>query len=234
MTRSGRWATDGRNFGSVFTAVLIFVAASGCTGALEPIQVTPTSAVTEAAAPATMPPETALESILRIAIEDDAHPDQIAALERAIARGDVPFDDVRAAVDATYACLADAGIGYVEEPRDPDRPYGPIVFSIRLATSADDALSDACVFGHSFYLQSAYEQQPAAQEQHDAEFERARPVMIACLVEHGVEVDESVTTAELKDLLIYAETGIDRRGDATPPASWEPWGCLQRGGLTGF
>lgn len=224
-----------RRISVVASALLVSALMAGCQGDAEPpISTHDSTPVAGVSTPPSSAPETALESILRLARENGAYDDQIAMLETAVARGSVEFVEVRAAVDATYQCLDEAGIGYIEEPRDPDRPYASIAFSIEIAQPTDDALSDACVYGHSFWIQSAFEQQPVAAEAADEEFNRARPVMIACLVEHGLEADDTLTNAELKELLIYSETGIDRTGDATPPESWEPMGCIQAGGLTGF
>jgi len=178
--------------------------------------------------------ETPLESILRLAKESGAQPSQLDRLERAAAQGFVEFRDVRAAVDETFACLDAAGIGYVEQARDPGREYAPIEFSVALADPALEPVADACVEGYSFWIQSAFEQQPAGLEEADAEFERARPVIIACLTDHGVNADESMTNAELKELLIYSEIGLDRSSGQPPPENWESMGCLDAAGINGF
>ncbi|MGC4175730.1 hypothetical protein [Demequina sp.] len=178
--------------------------------------------------------ESPLESILRLAEENDANDQQLAMLRDAAVAGAVPFEDLRTAVDATFACLDDAGIHYIEQARDPDDPYDSIPFSVEVTDSAMEAIADACAFANSYWIQSAYEQQPAGQEAADAEFDRARPLIIECLTEHGIPADESSTNDELKELLIYSETGIDRSSDAPPPEDWESMGCLDAAGLDGF
>lgn len=211
----------------------IVVVGTSCTATVRPPQTqAPSSPAQTVETP--LATETPLESILRLARENGAGPDQIALLSRAVERGEIPFEDVRAAVDATYACLDRSGIGHIEEPRDPNRPFAPIVFSVEVADAAMEALADGCVFGESYWIQSAYEQQPAATEARDVEFEQARPVIIQCLVDHGIDADSSMTNSELKELLIYSETGIDRTGDGIAPASWEPMGCMEAAGINGF
>mgnify|MGYP006983100759 CR=1 FL=1 len=171
---------------------------------------------------------------MRLAKESGAQQSQVERLERAVSQGYVEFRDVRAAVDETFACLDGAGIGHVEQARDPGRQYVPIEFSVVLADPALDPVADACVEGYSFWIQSAFEQQPAGLEEADAEFERARPVIIACLTDHGITADESMTNAELKELLIYSEIGLDRSSGESPPEKWESMGCLDAAGINGF
>lgn len=179
-------------------------------------------------------PETPLESILRLAKENGAAPGQIAILEVAAQSDVVTFDQLRAAVDETFRCLDAADIEYIQDPVDVTLPLPVITYRIGVPTPESDRLSDECVYAHSFFVESAYLNQPAALSANEAQFTNARPHFIECLNDAGYPVDDSATNDELKNLIVLALTGSGIGSADDPPPGFVPVDCLSGTGVTGF
>jgi hypothetical protein len=68
-------------------------------------------------------PDPHLEYALEIALTDgDASPEQLAALEAAVASGSITFEDYQAAIESALACMNDAGL--ITDGPYPDDSWG--------------------------------------------------------------------------------------------------------------
>lgn len=178
--------------------------------------------------------ETPLESILRLAMEHDASPEQIEILKVVATSGVVTFAQLRLAVDATYQCLDDAGIEYIEDHIEPGAQLPLITYRIGVPTAESDRVSDACVYRHSFFVESAYLNQPSALDAKEAAFTKARAHFIECLSAAGYSVDDMATNDEIKDLIVVAMTGSSIGSAEEPPPGFVPVFCLEGTGINGF
>jgi len=135
---------------------------------------------------------------------------QIAILERSQASGAVSFEDAAEANEATVACLLEAG--FTVETRFDETYPGFEVPGFRasdpVGLTADQAslILEQCEKSESFFVNYAYQMQPAALEAADAAFESARAEFIQCLEREGVSIDPDSTEDELiragADLLV--------------------------------
>lgn len=147
---------------------------------------------------------------------------QIAILERLAEDGDVEIDDVREALEGTYACLDAAGISHTEEIQKDSAGVEYLVYDMRQPASLDQdagiAISDECTNTHSRYVEDLYVYQPrvvAMEDEYRATV--VVPALLACDESYGMAVDEGLTGAQRWDdamAVVAASPGV-RPGDAT-------------------
>lgn len=127
---------------------------------------------------------------------------QLATLRSYVPGSPVPFDVLRAAYDRTFACLDNAGVPYGEVSTYVDGAgYSRITYGIYEAPGLTDEqtqrIAAECQFGESIYVDQLYIEQPGYVEAADRAFAAARPSILACLRDNGVDIDDDATRSEL-------------------------------------
>ena len=168
----------------------------------------------------------ATPSVFEVAIVDaragGASEAQIALLERLAEVGNVEIDDVREALEGTYACLDAAGILHTEEIQSDASGLEYVVYFMQTPVSADQeaavAISDECTNANSRYVEDLYHEQPRAVALEDKYMETVVvPAFIECDKSYGVPVDEDATGAQRWDdamAVVAASPGV-KPGDPT-------------------
>jgi hypothetical protein len=162
------------------------------------------------------------EALARAALEaapgDGISPQQQAAIERALAAGEVTFEEYRTAQQATFDCFAAAGIRYEESPPAVVDGIPRVEYLFEAPASGESSVADACILEHSDVVDTLYILQPSSIEAADAAFEASRADAVACLTRHDVEVDAAAERADLQQAYIAAlEEWFELHGDAEPP-----------------
>jgi hypothetical protein len=196
---------------------------------------TPTTTPTPEATVVRVEPDPLLmfRSMARSFLEDPAmemSDAQRAMVERALDAGGVPFEDYRAAVDATFACFDAAGISHFEDP--PTDGTVPVITYAFEAGALDAA--DACLEQHSYAIEALYQTQPPALAATEASFEAALPQLVACLREGGYLLDvPEPTVAEVKEAILVAMEEVDGLSVPEGEAPF-PMSCLDQAGIESF
>jgi hypothetical protein len=133
--------------------------------------------------------------VVETAREGGASSSQLELLLAADAAGEVTFEQLRAAVDATFACLDSAGIQHSENVTQGPLPQLTYSFA---SADGSSAVADSCINSHSMYVEWAYQTQPSAQELVDAAFDKKRDEIVACLRQMGIEIDDDASVDEIK------------------------------------
>jgi hypothetical protein len=166
------------------------------------------------------------QAVLDDARASGASEAQLAILERAVATGEISFEDASVANDATIECLVDAGFT-VSAQVDETVPGFPVPgFTAGRPTSMTEDQGDAslssCESRENFFVNMMYQTQPAADEAKWANFERVKTEFIACLQDAGLSVPGDATNDELVDL------ALDLAFDESSP---NPVNCLHEVGI---
>lgn len=128
--------------------------------------------------------------------------------------GAVTLEVVQEATARTFACFDDNGIDYTASIEWSDGvPVEAYRFSGVPGLDADEslAIADACIDTHSFYVEALYQTQPAVRENLSRKYEIMRPLVVACLEEHGVSVPADLTNDEV--ITLGLDSGIDEGYD---------------------
>jgi hypothetical protein len=153
-----------------------------------------------------------------------ASDEQLMMLERAKETGSVPLEDARSAARSAVECMENSGV--VAEYTEETTNAGLVLPNYRAQISDDEpaleGLIEQCDAQEYLWVGKLYALQPSSRDATDAYVEERLPYLRACLDEHGVDVDDSATRAELfqaaSQLLddtawgtnCFAEAGIDR------------------------
>lgn len=148
-----------------------------------------------AAAPETTAAPGPFHVVIEEARQGGADSNQLEILLAADAAGEVTFDQLRLAVDATFDCMDDAGIDYSETVTEGPLPQLSYAFA---SADGSSALADDCINTHSMYVEWAYQTQPIAQELIDAAFEARRGEIIPCLRALGLALADGASVDEVK------------------------------------
>lgn len=144
--------------------------------------------------------------------------DQLAALRDAVRTGELTFETVNGLVQQSFACMTEAGIGHDEwEPREVVPGYLIPAYSFRgdadgMTEDETLAVADACLEEYSFWAEGARADTRAYQDLWDAHVQERLPMIVACLEEHGVQVDPEATVDEIfqaADQLLIDTSEID-------------------------
>lgn len=157
--------------------------------------------------------EQALDDIVTRASEGEATTEQLAILEEAQDTGEIPFEAYRDAVDRGLDCLRATGAevadhGTTERYGVPMRSYS-VDEETELAQPAlvvPGVIVHTCMAEHSAWVELIYQGQPATIERQQAHWEQHREPVLACLREHGVEVDSDAPVDELRRTTTRAYT----------------------------
>lgn len=136
-----------------------------------------------------------------------ASEEQIAILEEARRTGEISFEVYNEAVDRALRCIRETGTnpfdgGVIEHEGVQMRSYG-VPEDAEAAHQAEPRPGwtvHQCVAEHSFWVESAYQRQPSSVEAMEAYFDQYRDAIVACLTEHGVDVDPDGSREEIMRL----------------------------------
>jgi len=149
----------------------------------------------------------------------DSSPEQIDALQNAWRTGELTFEAYSAAVDRALRCVREAGFRVFE---DQVRVYQGLkmrLYSVQSRPDAQEPAVEGCIKRHSYYIERAYQLQPASLEARERHFARYRDALLDCLADAGVAVDRQMT---MDEILRSVGKGMDNGVD-----------CLQTTGFDG-
>lgn len=156
----------------------------------------PEESVPEESVPETPRPVTSFsEQLYWAESEGFASEKQLEALRAAEAAGEMSYAELEELLQDSFACIEDSSAGGYVRLSDLERAPG--VYEPNYALRPPVEAADACVREHSLYAEFAYQNQPIMAEAWDRAIEEARPQILACLREGGVQIDDDATTDEL-------------------------------------
>jgi hypothetical protein len=179
----------------------------------------------DAAAPEVTAPPGPFQIVIEGAREGGADAAQLEILLAADAAGEVTFDQLRQAVDATFACMDDAGIEYAETVTEGPLPQLTYSFA---SADGSSTIADDCINTHSMYVEWAYQTQPAAQELVDAAFEARRGEIVPCLQRLGLALADDASVDEIKSAASFT---IEEWESTWKDAPVTPHDCVINAGI---
>lgn len=127
---------------------------------------------------------------------------QIALLVAADLTTSMSFATAKDAIEASFACFDDAGIPHSSVSSgaggDPTYSFGAIP---GVSDEESLAIADECLRQDSFWVEMYYETQPAAVQEEERLLALARPIIVTCLEDEGVAVDDELP---IDDLIRFA------------------------------
>lgn len=144
--------------------------------------------------------------------------EQIQILEEALRTGEISFEAYDEAINRALRCLREAGVaasdGGVADVA------GVKLRSYSVPVDAEEAdgrepvpgySAHRCVAEHSFWVERAYQLQPASIEAQEAYYEQFREPFLECLREQGIELDpdEAIALIVRESDEAYLEDRID-------------------------
>jgi len=128
-----------------------------------------------------------------IALGPRLNASQEEAISRARVNGGVSYEDYAEAVDATVACIRDAGVA-VDGPRPGAHFSGLPLLGYGYASDASngDVIAADCYRDNLFVIDVLYQSSPLADVTQTEYVDRWRPALTACLEAHHVLVDETL------------------------------------------
>jgi hypothetical protein len=141
-----------------------------------------------------------IEKQIELAEQGGASDEQIHQLETARDVGEVTAAQMRAAMEATRSCMAEAGI--TVSSLESHESQGMVLYGFTTTAHEDDmaeltAVESECYPAHSDFVLNVYDQQPAAQEALWAAVEDNEAALRQCLTDMGgIGIDE-LDTQEL-------------------------------------
>lgn len=145
-----------------------------------------------------------LAAVLAEAQAGGAGARQVAVLQAAVRSGSIEYEDVVPLIGDTFACLADAGIGYTENPPTewvPGWKVASYSFDAEAPGLTADQVkerADACMTEHSKYAEFALQDPVVHQQVRDAYLREQLPTVLACLRDNGVVMDDGATLDEVR------------------------------------
>ena len=137
-----------------------------------------------------------LDNLIAQAKEADASSTQIESLARARKEGDVSLALLTDAVNATFACFDDAGIGH-QLSTDKSQPL-PLLTYLYESPESGNPVAEACIVRNSYFVEAAYQNQPRWHAQVTQRIKANRDAIVACLQELGIEISADATPDEIK------------------------------------
>ena len=161
------------------------------------------------------------------ATDGGAGEDQLAILQRIETAGAITYADYTEAVNATFECFTEAGIGHgsISGPNGGDAM--PIYYQYE-STGESAPVAEACIVDHSFWVERLYQERPKAVAAQEARFERAIPTLTACLEKGGYELPATPSVDEVKRALSLASS---EEGSGVAPQGWSVTDCYDEAGL---
>ena len=128
---------------------------------------------------------------------------QVNVLEEASELGSMDYATLAVLLEDSFQCLEDAGAtveneGPVQDATGTAQPAYVTKPPAGMDYQAFEPVYEECLAKYSGFAERAYQLQPAARDAYDAILTRDRPIVEACLQEHGVAVDPEATLDELR------------------------------------
>lgn len=165
------------------------------------------------------------------AIAAGASEAQLDILRDALAAGDLTLDQVNVAVEATFRCFDDNGIGHSSLKPLTYQGLDRVTYTFLDIPGLDPEVSlriaDDCIYSESFFVEELYVAQPRSREIYDHYFtENIRVPLIVCLRSIGIPVDDNVSNDEVW------QTATDKLIEISAPYArgeleGHPSGCLE-------
>ena len=157
----------------------------------------------------------------------NAGEDQLSILRRVESTGTMAFADYNEAVNATFGCFTEAGIGY-ESISGPNGGEDLPMYYAYVSTEETDPIAEACIVEHSFWVEMLFQVRPEAVAAQEAQFERAIPSLVACLEEGGYVLPPDPSADEVKHALSLASSDEEL---GLTPQGWSHIDCNNEAGL---
>ncbi|MGC4175165.1 hypothetical protein [Demequina sp.] len=154
---------------------------------------------------------------------------QLDALRDAELIGVLEFEPYKQAVDATFACFADAGIRYESSGPTASSGLPMIRYGFEAPENGPDPGSQ-CVNVNSRFVEELYQNQPAAAEAVEQAFIDAMPQLIPCLREDGWLPSSGEPSPD--NVKHAIEDGMTAAEDGDAPMESNPMKCVIAAGLT--
>ena len=140
-----------------------------------------------------------LAAAIEEAREGGASQAQIDILTRASAAGSIDLEDARATARAAVSCMVESGLVAEYDERTTNAGLVQPGYRAQIDDERPDLETtiDDCDRQEFSWVNKLYQLQPSSIEMTDAYFEKQAPLFLACLTEHGADVDESTSKREL-------------------------------------
>jgi len=168
------------------------------------------------------------EKVLDMAAADARASDaQLELLDAAIARGEVTFDDLIAAVRAQDQCLVEGGFNtggvVIEDQALPPRAHSAFIQPPNSMDEAQaSAFADSCDAREAKWIGYLYDRQPQAADAYWDKAEPLAPAIRDCILDHGVP--EELAGTNTGEIVQAAVKLLDGYGDF---AMYPTADCLQ-------
>lgn len=148
--------------------------------------------------------------------------DQLVILWRIASEGTVSASDYTEAVSSTFSCFTDAGIGYEVLGAPSDESTVQVGYAYESSPDTDP-IAEACITGHSFWVEMLYQTSPERIAAGYAHLEARLPALLECLSEGGYDLPSDSTVDEVMQQLRSAAR--DEELGMTPPG-WSATDCF--------
>jgi hypothetical protein len=205
-----------------FPAPLLALVIAGCAS----VATSPTAAVFEGSF------EYWIQTAIRSATSGHASDEQIAILNEAANSGELSPALEEQATQNFFGCLDLNGIEYAAQT--PVETNGVTEFPF-VVYGTDTSIAESCREAELTYVELAYHMQPTAYAAREAEQARNKPILIACLREHGTTIDDDATVSDVQDalnILFYGADPAETNGEIVD--GYVPVDCLQLTGIQTF
>jgi hypothetical protein len=137
-------------------------------------------------------------------------PEQIEALEDAWRTGTLSFEAYNDAVDRALRCVREAGFRIFADEVTVYQGLRMRLYSVQSRPDAQEPAVEGCIKRHSYFVERAYQLQPASLEAKEQHFAQYRDALIDCLADAGVAVDQQMTMDEiLRSVGKGMDNGVD-------------------------
>lgn len=147
-----------------------------------------------------------IEGMINDAEAGGAGEAQLEILRHAQADGVVSMEDARAAANAMVQCVEDAGSeAFITDQTMQSGVVLP-AYNWKSDTPEQAAIGDACDTQEAFWVNGAYQMQPASIALNDAYLDKQLPLVRACLQREGYAADPEATTHEVLRQALQVKT----------------------------
>lgn len=138
-----------------------------------------------------------IQGVLEDAEAGAAGEAQREILRHAQAEGVVSMEDAREAASAMVQCVEDAGSEALITDQTMQSGVVPPAYNWKADTPEQAAIGDACDTQEAFWVNGAYQMQPASIALNDAYLDKQLPLVRTCLQREGYPTDPAATTHEV-------------------------------------
>ena len=158
-----------------------------------------------------------------------ADPEQVRALERSLAVGEVTYDEYNQALERMFSCFDDAGVQYQRMGIDESRGFKFPMYSYE-GEAGGNPVAWSCFERNLNFLDAVYQLQPAAKEATEHMLEAKRGVLTSCLIREGYLTDPNASIDDIRGAL---DAMLDDPRSETDPL-FNPAVCMQEAGISSY